>query len=113
NVPIGTKTTITFPDDDFEAVSASLSRATLLCCDFEETISMAGEADILFVDPPYTTAHNFNGFVKYNETLFSWDDQKQLRNCCARAAQRGAIVIISNADHPSLWELYEDISVVQ
>lgn len=75
NVPIGTKSQVIMPDDDFEGASKALQNAKLVACDFEDTIKIATTGDLVFLDPPYTTAHNTNGFVKYNQKIFSWDDQ--------------------------------------
>ena len=46
-----------------------LSDVDIRCCDFADVISEAGENDFVFVDPPYTTAHNLNGFIKYNQKV--------------------------------------------
>lgn len=108
NVPRGTKTQIISPEDDFVGWSRALSHAQILCQDFEDTISLAGEGDLVYCDPPYTVHHNKNGFLKYNETMFSWDDQKRLRSCLSEASKRGASVIVSNADHQSITDLYSD-----
>jgi DNA adenine methylase len=108
NVPIGTKSLVFDSDEDFEAISALLQNADIACCDFEGTIDKAEDGDFVFCDPPYTTAHNMNGFVKYNQHIFSWDDQIRLRDAATRAMQRGATVVITNADHPSLHLLYGD-----
>lgn len=109
NVPIGTKTSVVFDHDDFTAVSERLRAAEIRCCDFEETVSEAGQGDFLFADPPYTVRHNMNGFIKYNENLFSWNDQIRLRDAIAGAIERGAAVVVTNADHDSVRELYEDL----
>ncbi|WP_082537288.1 MULTISPECIES: DNA adenine methylase [unclassified Aureimonas] len=106
NVPIGSKTQLLFPNDDFTSASELLKRAKLVSCDFEETVDLASENDTLFVDPPYTTAHNTNGFVKYNQKMFSWDDQVRLKDALVRAARRGARIFLTNADHDSIRELY-------
>jgi DNA adenine methylase len=106
NVPIGTKTEVCLPTDDFERVHQLLSRARLIGSDFEQVIEMAKSGDLLFVDPPYTTLHSENGFVKYNEKLFSWSDQVRLRDCLTRARQRGVSIIATNADHVSIRKLY-------
>lgn len=106
NVPIGTKTTVLFEGENFEGFSEALSRAELRRCDFSQSIDQAGIGDFLFVDPPYTVKHNLNGFVKYNETMFSWLDQVRLRDSLENAALRGASIMVTNADHESVRELY-------
>jgi DNA adenine methylase len=109
NVPLGTKTQVVLPDDDFQKASRILSRANLQACDFEATVDEAKAGDLVFLDPPYTTAHNHNGFIKYNQKIFTWEDQKRLRNAVRGAQQRGARVILTNADHESIHELYIEL----
>lgn len=106
NVPLGTKTAVLMESDDFEAVARALRAVELVSADFEQIIDTCGENDFVFADPPYTVKHNNNGFVKYNERLFSWSDQERLKAALHRAADRGARVLVSNADHPSIRELY-------
>lgn len=106
NVPRGTKDSVILPDDDFKAVSEALGYVDIRCSDFEETIELAGAGDLVFIDPPYTVMHNKNGFVKYNEKIFSWGDQVRLRNIAVNASARGAKVLITNANHESVRELY-------
>jgi DNA adenine methylase len=108
NVPIGTKTSVLLATDDFVATSKALSKAEIICQDFEQTVDAAQCHDFLFVDPPYTVKHNMNGFVKYNETIFSWNDQVRLAESLVRAANRGAIVVVTNADHESVRALYQE-----
>ena len=107
NVPIGTKSAVLLPNDDFEAVSSLLKPTTLLNCDFKDTLDLAKEGDFIFVDPPYTVNHNNNGFLKYNEKIFSWDDQVRLSNCLKDAASRGVKFLMTNANHSSISELYK------
>lgn len=106
NVPIGTKTSVAFPDGFLHAISSSLQRASIKVADFEESIDKSMSGDFVFVDPPYTMMHNKNNFVKYNANLFSWSDQLRLAEAIRRAARRGAAVMLSNADHHSIRELY-------
>lgn len=108
NVPRGTKNAIVLDTDEFDRASQLLKRAEISDCDFEKTIDLAGEGDLLFCDPPYTVKHNFNGFIKYNENIFSWDDQVRLKEALKRAASRGVAVLVTNADHQSLHDLYDD-----
>lgn len=107
NVPIGTKTKVAFETDHFLEVASLLASADIRSGDFEQYVDRACEGDLLFLDPPYTANHNLNGFLKYNEKIFSWSDQVRLRNAALRAADRGAYVMVTNADHPSVRELYE------
>jgi DNA adenine methylase len=106
NVPKGTKRRVIFDTDDFEAVGRLLSGASLLTQDFENVIDRADKGDLVFADPPYTVLHSRNGFIKYNERLFSWADQIRLRDVLVRAKRRGVKVIVTNADHPLVRQLY-------
>lgn len=108
NVPIGTKQNVLLETDDFEGISNLLKRSQLLAADFENVIQKAGKDDLLFVDPPYTVKHSENGFIKYNENLFHWDDQVRLSECLKKAKRRGARIILTNANHDSIIELYRD-----
>jgi len=113
NVPIGTKAAVIMEGESFAARSDSLQQAEILCQDFEVTLALAQEGDFVFVDPPYTVKHNLNGFLKYNEKIFGWSDQIRLHDSIVAAADRGASVVITNADHESVRELYSDFTYRQ
>lgn len=112
NVPKGSKDAIVLDDDDFQSIAHVLKKCRLAARDFEETIAMAGSGDFVFVDPPYTIKHNTNGFIKYNQNLFAWSDQIRLRDCIAQAAERGAQILVTNANHQSVRDLYEGMGVM-
>jgi DNA adenine methylase len=112
NVPRGTKNTIIFDEDDFEAVASALWRIRIRCCDFEESIDDSKKDDFIFLDPPYTVRHNNNGFIKYNEAIFSWDDQVRLNQAVARARRRGVKILLTNADHGPLREMYRPLGAL-
>lgn len=107
NVPIGTKENVMLDTDDFEEIARLLRSASIVCSDFEAIVDEARRGDFLFVDPPYTVKHNHNGFLKYNENIFSWDDQKRLSSALKRANRRGVQFLMTNANHESVRELYE------
>lgn len=113
NVPMGSKTSVVFPNESFSKISAALYNVQFHAQDFERTIDSAGENDFVYVDPPYTVAHNYNAFVKYNDRIFRWADQVRLRDAVKRAAHRGAGIIVSNANHDSIKRLYDKISVIE
>lgn len=109
NVPRGTKDVIISSGDQFQSNSSALKAALLTAGDFENIVDQASVGDFVFVDPPYTVAHNLNGFVKYNDKIFTWRDQIRLKDSLVRAAKRGARILLTNADHSSLRELYHGI----
>lgn len=109
NVPIGTKTNVVLPNDDFVGASRILSDIKILHQDFEATLDAAADGDFVFVDPPYTVKHNLNGFLKYNDKIFSWADQLRLRDAVVRAAARGARILVTNANHVSIREIYDGV----
>jgi len=111
NVPIGTKTNIV-TSGELKAASEALQTATLRVADFAETLSRTTAGDFVYVDPPYTVKHNRNGFLKYNERIFTWADQERLRDAVVAARARGAHVLVSNAAHDSVRELYEGVGEV-
>jgi DNA adenine methylase len=111
NVPYGgggRTPEILWENDLLANASKYLSTAEILNCDFEQTLSKARHGDFIYCDPTYTVTHNHNGFIRYNEKNFSWNDQKRLAICCKEAANRGASVIVSNAFHESVNNLYSD-----
>ncbi len=107
NVPRGSKDKVVIETDDFESMSKVLASAELVAGDFEALLDRAKRGDFAFCDPPYTVRHNYNGFRKYNEVLFSWADQERLAQTLTRAALRGVKVVCTNANHESVRDLYD------
>lgn len=112
NVPIGTKSNVIMETDNFDLIAEKLKNAQLISIDFERVVDMAGDGDLLFADPPYTVKHNNNGFVKYNEKIFSWSDQVRLSAALNRAKNRGAIVVATNAAHNCIEDIYKDFTLI-
>ena len=106
NVPIGTKPKASLRTDNFPAISHALQSVSFLNCDFEACIDKAQEGDFLYIDPPYVTRQNSNGFAKYNRRIFSWQDQVRLAKAVTRAAARRVSIVLSNADHADVRALY-------
>jgi DNA adenine methylase len=112
NVPYGwPKTNILIDEDNFRQCATQLRRrsVTLRCQDFEEIGERVRKGDFVFFDPPYVTSHNMNGFVDWNECLFSWKDQIRLASLTRRLIAKGANVLVTNADHEDVRELYRGI----
>lgn len=108
NVPIGSKQNVILDTDDFEEISNRLKNVLILNDDYESVINRANRDDFIFVDPPYTVNHNENGFIQYNEKLFSWADQIRLCEALVRARNRGVKIMVTNANHESVRNLYKE-----
>ncbi len=107
NVPYGrTRNAPVCDSNHIRLISALLSSAQLSHGDFEIAVSGAQKGDFVYFDPPYTVAHSNNGFIEYNASIFSWDDQIRLATVARKLAERGCKVLISNADHASIHALY-------
>lgn len=107
NVPYGKKRHISPCDlPKLSATSEALKGRDIQPLDFEEAVCTAKRGDVAFFDPPYTVAHGDNGFIKYNAKIFSWADQVRLAKIASRLKRVGVIVVVSNADHPSIRQLY-------
>lgn len=110
NVPYGMPRTDFIADfENLRACSQVLERpgVKLRSCDFEAALVNVKAGDLVYLDPPYVTRHNNNGFVDYNETLFSWEDQRRLATRARQMANAGAYVIVTNANHREVVELYQ------
>jgi DNA adenine methylase len=110
NVPFGHRKSVQIPDETHLLRAAKrLATATLKAEGYESALERVKPGDFVYVDPPYTVAHNNNGFVKYNQQLFTFDDQVTLSKKIVHLARAGAHVVVSNADHKSIHDLYSDL----
>jgi DNA adenine methylase len=108
NVPYGrTQDRLLIDEDVLRRAAHALKTADLKVSDFEEVVDAAQEGDVVYLDPPYTGMHSNNGFIRYNEKLFSWEDQVRLSDKAAELAERGCTVIVSNANHEDIVGLYQ------
>ena len=109
NVPYGRPKTDFIADfENLRACSETLQKpgVRLRSCDFEEALANVEAGDLVYLDPPYVTRHNNNGFIDYNKTLFAWEDQKRLARRARQLAEAGAYVIVTNASHRDVMNLY-------
>jgi DNA adenine methylase len=114
NVPFGwMKSPFVYSSDDLRKCSEILSKKNikLRCCDFEKVLSSVQEGDLVYLDPPYVTSHYKNGFHEWNARLFTWNDQKRLAEAAREISERGAHVIVTNADHPDIIKLYKGFAI--
>ncbi|MEA5402403.1 Dam family site-specific DNA-(adenine-N6)-methyltransferase [Arcicella sp. DC2W] len=113
NVPYGKRENIDIVNEKllFE-ISAKLENVIITNKSFELSLDNVNKNDLIFIDPPYTVAHENNGFIEYNQKLFSWEDQVKLKNYIEEIIRREAFFILTNASHISILELYKDIGII-
>jgi DNA adenine methylase len=114
NVPMGTKTKILSSIDELVEASRALACATFYSSDFSLLIRKAGRGDVVFADPPYFDTHKkHDRFLKYNQDIFSWDDQIRLSSELLAARKRGATCFVTNSNNRALIDIYRDHGVIR
>ncbi len=106
NVPFGYRSKNFFEPDNLRLVSQALQGTNISQCNFQETLNNIRENDLVFIDPPYTVAHNDNGFIKYNAKLFDLEKQHELSEYIDEIKARGAYYILTNAAHKVVEEIF-------
>jgi DNA adenine methylase len=113
NVPYGHKSyKVLFDYEHLLRVSNAIEKVLIVSSDFEDMFDRMEENDLVFLDPPYTVAHSNNGFVKYNQKIFSWEDQIRLAEGLRLLNDRNINFIITNAYHDSILSLYDGLGDV-
>lgn len=100
NTPIGRYSNPTICDEQtikeiHDYLSDDKNKISIMNESYEKAIDKAKDGDIIYVDPPYDYQDD-DGFTKYQMKGFSFSDFETLKECCDKAIDKGAIVIISN-----------------
>lgn len=81
---------------------------TIKHTDFLNLCQEAQANDFIYLDPPYIPVTPTAAFTSYTKDGFGLVQQEQLRNTALELAHRGVYVMLSNADVPLIYELYND-----
>ncbi|MDO6820214.1 Dam family site-specific DNA-(adenine-N6)-methyltransferase [Zobellia sp. 1_MG-2023] len=110
NVPYGHRKNVdVVVEENLRNISRELQDVNISCVDFEMSLGKIKKNDLVFLDPPYTVAHENNGFIMYNQKLFAWQDQVRLRNFIEQVIKKEAYFIMTNASHSSILDLYKGL----
>ncbi len=107
NVPYGRRN-VSINFERIDEVSKRLKGVEISCQDFEACKGKISNGDLVFLDPPYTVSKDSNGFIGYNSTLFSLDDQYRLGSFIDYIEKQGAYFILTNAAHETILEIFKD-----
>ncbi|MEN8857942.1 MAG: Dam family site-specific DNA-(adenine-N6)-methyltransferase [Flavobacteriaceae bacterium] len=108
NVPYGKREHYQFDFENIIGVSSALQNTTINHSDFSKTVDNVKKGDLVFLDPPYTITHNSNGFVQYNQKIFSLEDQYKLAEMIQEIKNKNASYILTNAAHKKVKEIFDD-----
>lgn len=106
NVPFGNRKSDALDIDEIRRASVALRDVELISGDFENRGELIRKGTLVFLDPPYTVSHNDNGFIQYNQSIFSIEDQKRLAEYIQFIMDCGAYFILTNAAHDSIREIF-------
>lgn len=107
NVPFGFRSKDFLNRENLLSAQQALKDTTLYTGDFYDALKNVKRGDLVFLDPPYTVSHNNNGFIKYNEKIFSLDDQIRLSKLIDDIKSKGAFYILTNAAHKTIEDIFD------
>lgn len=92
---------------------AALEKASITLGDFRKATARGGgpgEGDAVYCDPPYLPVSK-TSFTAYDRNGFGIEETEQLAEHARRWAERGAVVLISNADTPDVRRIFQDFRI--
>lgn len=97
NVPRGNRVPAIPQEPEILCLAERLRGTELLNADFSEPLSMAGQGDFVYLDPPYA-GRDVRNRGEYGPGSFSMGDIDRLYHSVDSASRRGAKILISYAD---------------
>ncbi len=108
NVPYGYRKNISIDYDRILLVSEKLKKAVLKPQDFAEAKENIKAGDLVFLDPPYVVPKETSEvFIKYNQTLFSLEDQHRLADLIDWIDDQKAYFILTNAYDDTILNIFQ------
>lgn len=113
NVPYGKYKNPKICDEDgLRAASEALKKADILCDDYLLVLDhYAQPGDFVFLDPPYLPVSEYADFKRYTKEQFYEEDHVKLAKMIMVLHERGCHVILTNSNHPLVYELYASFNI--
>lgn len=108
NVPFGRYKRPHFPEAELLGFRQKSAKMTFSCKDFQNTMLLACEQDMIYCDPPYIPLSQTASFTAYAKTGFDLSDQKRLAQQAWHTSGKTQGVLISNHDTPLAREIYHN-----
>lgn len=117
NVPFGKYKNPNICDEStLRAASKVLQKAEILCGDYILVLDhYAKPGDFIFLDPPYLPVSENSDFKRYTKEQFYEGNHIELADMVKRLHERGCHIVLTNSNHPLVYELYSpfEIEVIQ
>jgi DNA adenine methylase len=109
NVPVGryASTPSIVDPPALRLAAAALAGAEIERAPFDHLLHVAGEGDVVYLDPPYVPLSKTSSFAAYSDGAFTLDDQARLAGVFRQLDARGCLLALSNSDTPEVRRLYE------
>lgn len=113
NVPFGRyKNPKIIDEDALKAASHLLRKNTIICGDYKTVLQKnARPGDFIFLDPPYLPISEYSDFKRYTKEQFYEEDHINLAEEVERLHKLGCYVILTNSNHPLVYEYYRKFSI--
>jgi len=113
NVPYGKLTRQSFPQKDINNLIKHFDSKEIVWShgDFAngKLYENLGEGDVVYFDPPYLPAEEFDSnFTSYTKEDFSYPQHQHIVEICKKLSSNGVVCLVSNHLTPATQELYKD-----
>ncbi len=115
NVPFGGQTSVRLADPGhLLKASRLLKQVDLRCEDYHSLLrDTVHEGDFVYLDPPYLPLGGHSDFKRYTRDFFYEADHRHLAALFAELSARGAFLLLSNAYHPAIKQLYQGFTMLE
>lgn len=96
-----------------QQAGAALERASLVHGDFRKATARGrgpGAGDVVYCDPPYLPVSK-SSFAAYDKSGFGIEETEALAEAALKWSERGAFVLLSNADTPDVRRIFEGFRI--
>ncbi|MCK5056228.1 MAG: Dam family site-specific DNA-(adenine-N6)-methyltransferase [Candidatus Aminicenantes bacterium] len=113
NVPYGDyKNPRIYYPEYLRAASIVLKSTTIICADYREVLAKhAREGDFIYLDPPYLPVSKYSDFKRYTKEQFYEEEHIELAKEVKRLHELGCHVLLTNSNHPLVYELYNGFRI--
>lgn len=113
NVPFGRYKRPYFPENEMHHFSKMLQHTQIKLGDYGAIVSKAKSGDVVYCDPPYAPLAQSSNFTDYARAGFGLEEQQRLASLAEEAAERGALVVISNHNTAFTKEIYGNANQIK